>query len=154
MDAIQLLEYRCGCGKLLFKGVLFLGAVEVKCRRCGQKLLVKELEPGTCTYIECDTHLYVTSVSKYTCSMFGYDAHDLIGKELQTFFPLLRDGGSSKNTHALKDERPYKIQNNTFMLKDGNTVPLKSYFIPKKENGTFSGYKVLNWLTEPQQEPI
>jgi phage FluMu protein Com len=27
-------EYRCGCGKLLFKGSLFSGTVEIKCRHC------------------------------------------------------------------------------------------------------------------------
>ncbi|HTE57941.1 MAG TPA: hypothetical protein VK694_04310 [Verrucomicrobiae bacterium] len=27
-------EYRCDCGKLLFKGLLVKGIVEVKCKRC------------------------------------------------------------------------------------------------------------------------
>ncbi len=27
-------EYRCSCGKLLFKGMLQDGTVEVKCRHC------------------------------------------------------------------------------------------------------------------------
>lgn len=29
-------EYRCNCGKLLFKSPGFSGCVEVKCRRCGR----------------------------------------------------------------------------------------------------------------------
>lgn len=32
----ELSEYRCTCGKLLFKGVLFLSAIEIKCKRCGE----------------------------------------------------------------------------------------------------------------------
>lgn len=27
-------EYRCDCGKLLFKGLLVKGIVEIKCKRC------------------------------------------------------------------------------------------------------------------------
>lgn len=29
-------DYRCNCGKLFFKGVLFNGGIEIKCPRCGQ----------------------------------------------------------------------------------------------------------------------
>ena len=29
-------DYRCSCGKLFFKGVLFSGGIEIKCPRCGQ----------------------------------------------------------------------------------------------------------------------
>jgi phage FluMu protein Com len=30
----DLSEYRCPCGKLLFKSPLFWGRIEIKCRRC------------------------------------------------------------------------------------------------------------------------
>lgn len=29
-------EYRCTCGKLLFKGVLLFSTIEIKCKRCGE----------------------------------------------------------------------------------------------------------------------
>ncbi|MGB3988481.1 MAG: hypothetical protein WBK67_02185 [Minisyncoccales bacterium] len=32
----SLSEYRCDCGKLLFKGALASSVVEVKCKRCGK----------------------------------------------------------------------------------------------------------------------
>ena len=28
-------EYRCSCGKMLFKAQLFLSVVEIKCKKCG-----------------------------------------------------------------------------------------------------------------------
>lgn len=31
----ELPEYRCTCGKLLFKGTLLFSTVEIKCKRCG-----------------------------------------------------------------------------------------------------------------------
>jgi phage FluMu protein Com len=41
MDENFLNEYRCNCGKLLFKGELKECKVEIKCRRCSEiKLFV------------------------------------------------------------------------------------------------------------------
>lgn len=37
----SLSEYRCDCGKLLFKGSLLLSIIEVKCRRCGKVSVFK-----------------------------------------------------------------------------------------------------------------
>lgn len=37
-------EYRCDCGKLLFKSPFFTGRIEVKCRRCG---FIKAFEEAT-----------------------------------------------------------------------------------------------------------
>lgn len=34
MDNSYLKEYRCVCGKLLFKGSLISAVIEIKCRRC------------------------------------------------------------------------------------------------------------------------
>ena len=36
MEQFNLSEYRCDCGKLLFKGDLKDCRVEIKCRRCGE----------------------------------------------------------------------------------------------------------------------
>ena len=34
MIPVTLKEYRCSCGKLLFKGLLGASIVEIKCKRC------------------------------------------------------------------------------------------------------------------------
>jgi phage FluMu protein Com len=34
VDHIPLLEFRCACGKLLFKAVLYFACIEIKCRGC------------------------------------------------------------------------------------------------------------------------
>ncbi len=44
----NLQEFRCECGKLLFKGDLVTGKIEVKCRKCHKLMLVKGAE-GTVT---------------------------------------------------------------------------------------------------------
>jgi phage FluMu protein Com len=42
MDNSFFKEYRCDCGKLLFKGSLAVAVVEIKCKRCGKVNLFKE----------------------------------------------------------------------------------------------------------------
>ncbi|MEI7683119.1 MAG: hypothetical protein WCJ24_02350 [Candidatus Saccharibacteria bacterium] len=35
-------DFRCDCGRLLFKSPGFVGKIEVKCRRCGQLKMFKQ----------------------------------------------------------------------------------------------------------------
>lgn len=42
MENSFLKEYRCNCGKLLFKGSLTVATVEVKCKRCEKVSLFEE----------------------------------------------------------------------------------------------------------------
>jgi len=42
MDNSCLKEYRCDCGKLLFKGLLGSAVIEIKCRRCGKVNMFEE----------------------------------------------------------------------------------------------------------------
>ncbi len=42
MENSHLKEYRCNCGKLLFKGSLVSAVVEVKCKRCEKVNLFEE----------------------------------------------------------------------------------------------------------------
>ncbi len=36
-------EYRCQCGKLLFKGFMLVSLVEIKCLRCGAIQVINEM---------------------------------------------------------------------------------------------------------------
>lgn len=50
MVPTQLHEYRCDCGKLLFKSPFFMGRIEIKCRRCSAiKVFEKAPNPATAT---------------------------------------------------------------------------------------------------------
>jgi phage FluMu protein Com len=44
MDQENINEYRCDCGKLLFKGSVFVGSIEIKCRKCNRIFCVEEGE--------------------------------------------------------------------------------------------------------------
>ena len=43
-DSKMLIEYRCQCGKLLFKGFLLMGVIETKCKRCGQIKIFQDFD--------------------------------------------------------------------------------------------------------------
>lgn len=42
MDNSFFKEYRCDCGKLLFKGSLAVAVIEIKCKRCGKVNVFEE----------------------------------------------------------------------------------------------------------------
>lgn len=41
----MLLEHRCTCGKLLFKGTLVEGVIEIKCRSCHSLMRWESAKP-------------------------------------------------------------------------------------------------------------
>lgn len=46
-------EFRCECGKLLFKAAELLGIIEIKCKRCGQVRMLSIIKE-TSTVISAD----------------------------------------------------------------------------------------------------
>jgi phage FluMu protein Com len=44
MESLILKEYRCDCGKLLLKGHMLHGGVEIKCRGCGKIIKIESLK--------------------------------------------------------------------------------------------------------------
>ncbi|HUO55865.1 MAG TPA: hypothetical protein VMU27_00285, partial [Candidatus Paceibacterota bacterium] len=55
MNQSDLGEYRCSCGKLLFKGTLSAGVVEVKCRRCGSTKQFEQFDANAFLVVDSDT---------------------------------------------------------------------------------------------------
>ena len=143
MESFQLTEYRCKCGKLLFKGLVVLGVVEVKCRRCGALLRKEHLESGTHICIKCNDSLKIQSASKHLRDMCG---SNVIGKQLGAIFPVLHD--KSEHVKVLKEKRSaYVIPDNTLLLKNGAKVSVKSRFL--RDTATPEpGYSILTWVPE------
>ena len=146
MEKIPLREYRCKCGKLLFKGLLFLGVVEIKCKRCGALVMAEDIRPGSFALVESNADLLITIVSGHPRKVLGYTNSDLIGKRLDTFFPFLNDAASKQSEHRHGNGRAYTIHNTSQLLKDGGSAPLTTYVMPKREKDSFGGYRIFNWL--------
>ena len=85
-DSSSLLnDYRCTCGKLLLKGIVFDGTVEIKCKRCG---LISKI--GEAKLIEDSSHYLliindrglITNASQSVYDVLGFTPFELIGKSI------------------------------------------------------------------------
>lgn len=149
METIPLREYRCECGKLLFKGLLFLGVVEIKCKRCGKVPAMEHFEPGVFALVECDAAFSITTVSGHPRDVFGYECDELLGKQVGAVLPFLRDADAVR-TNARDEGRVYAMRSEPLILKDGGTAPSTSYIIPKREADSVAGYRIFTRLDNPQ----
>ncbi len=151
MDTSSLKEYRCTCGKLLFKGHIVLSVIEIKCKRCGTVCLVREPTTGfiglSLFAVLIDGNGTIISTCNNTLLILGYSQKEITGKQIAHFCPPLK--GDEKDTRPLcvrNAPKPFTLMNNAFMHHDGHLIPLESHFVCDYENGIFSGYRMFNWL--------
>jgi phage FluMu protein Com len=170
MDQHPLTEYRCACGKLLFRGLLLLSVVEVKCKRCGTLKLFRDpsfanasagrefslgvpvsfvltiREDGR-VYDACKTAEYV----------LAYPRETLLKMSIDELCPRLRESSrlaeaiGEAQVGGLRDQltsrqipppAPYQMKDNTFLLRDGGKLPAKSYFV--KSDSPSGAYHMVN----------
>lgn len=127
----SLSEYRCHCGKLLFKGAIILSTIEVKCKRCGGTEIFNHKEPTapiSFTVTLDSGGIIIDACRAVLC--VGWERKALIGKHFSILFPLLKDAPEVKHLVAGvkgKQGRQFEIQNNTLLLRDGGMIPAESY---------------------------
>lgn len=131
-------EYRCTCGKLLFKGLLCQCVVEVKCRRCGALRTWGLDETFPYTVVESDAEARMVGASGDLGQLLGYEWKNLIGRPITDVFPLLRDAASYVT------EGSYQLQEMPFLLKDGRQELVDACVMPRYADGAFAGYRVFS----------
>lgn len=128
-------EYRCACGRLLFKGLLVQGVVEVKCHRCSEHTSFSYAEPLLTILIDCDEREFVRSVSGSLFLYPQYQRDYLLGKRVDEVVPLLREQPQSSPTLAR-----YDLKDSALQLRDGPALPCQSsWIIPRFEGGIYQG---------------
>ncbi len=144
MDSNEnLKEYRCACGKLLFKGANLNCRIEIKCKRCGQTSLFGEfLADKNFSFM-----LFVDEDDKITDACYGaqmvlkYTREQLIGKPIAQICPSLADVTSNEVMRRFVDsDTPYRIHNNAFVVRDGESLSVESYCI---KNGDQAGRYIM-----------
>lgn len=143
MDTTLLKEYRCACGKLLFRGLMHISTVEVKCKRCGKTRVFRDDARGARSFM-----LVVDDGGKVVDACDGIVALELsrqyvVGKLLSDILPLVRDAQYQEiiNTEGkTKSGENYQIRNNTLLLRDRNAL-LESHIVPI---GDGSLYRIFN----------
>lgn len=139
MDPNLLIEYRCACGRLLFKGFILMSIVEIKCKRCGEVRTFKDDNQGARSFsFVIDNDGKIIDACKGVAAL-EYSRQHVIGKFLFDILPLARD---SQYQEIAPDLENYQIKNNTLLLRD-RKAPIESHIIPIKENGK-QLYRVFN----------
>lgn len=147
-------EYRCRCGKLLFKGSIVLSAVEIKCKRCGNLEIFRgeERDAPLSFSVTIDGSGTIIDTCR-TIVCVGWNRRSLVGKHFSTLFPLLRDapdmrqfsppGGEGKRLGTKKGKSgQFEIRNNTLVLRDGGSASAESYIIPRSVDDSSLGHYI------------
>lgn len=129
MDSTFLHEYRCDCGKLLFKGLMITSHIEIKCSRCGQLKTI----PGIVGNFSVD-HFYTLLVDEYgnilnasqsIKDVLGYDKEEMQGLQIQDINPTEPPGLFERMWQAIKDDPSTTFRYGVFhKRKDGKMIPL------------------------------
>jgi len=138
MSSTLLVEYRCACGKLLFKGLLYQSIVEVKCRRCGEVTTRGLNEAPAHAVLESDIKGNLVEISGNVVGVLGSGREHFIGRHLFEVLPLLRDAPEKAPEHA------YSFTDTVLRLHDGSEQKVASCILSKYQDGSFAGYKVFS----------
>lgn len=158
MEPNLLIEYRCACGKLLFRGFILVSVIEIKCKRCGAVQTFRDDMRNIRSFM-----LVVDGESRVVDACEGvavleYSRQYVVGKLLFDILPLARDahyqeiisnpirslaspGRGSQDISENTSNGDYQIRNNTLFLRD-RKVSLESHIIPI--DGMDSLYRVFN----------
>jgi PAS domain S-box-containing protein len=82
-------EWRCDCGKLLFKGAFFVGVIEIKCTRCKRIVYLQEYvsfsagEASFMAILRADG--LATTVNPGITKVLGYTQEEFVGSSVADF---------------------------------------------------------------------
>lgn len=136
MENIPLVEYRCSCRRLLFKGMLVRSRVEIKCRRCGgitvfgDEHRVASRSKAQYSFV-LDTHNSIVAVSENVPDILGYTPDELIGKFITDVLPYVRENNVQQwPRNAGRLENGNVAFESVHKSKRGTRVPVRAHVTP------------------------
>ncbi len=104
MNTFPLSEYRCTCGRLLFKGAMLISRIDIKCKRCSAIIPFGSdaTDDGASHYgIILDGTSHIREVSETACEILGYSRAELIAMDSHQLSPYW-SGNSDQGTWQSK----------------------------------------------------
>jgi PAS domain S-box-containing protein len=139
-------DYRCECGKLLLRGLIFTGGIEVKCKYC-KKIqtingLTGELLTNTRYIMFVDENGVIVNTSSSISKHLGFSSAELLGTYVVDYFMMLEPNFYAVLWETLAEEKTdtlfYTLQKN----KDKSLVPVtidaKRFRIKDADYGVFT----------------
>ena len=126
-------EHRCVCGKLLFKGIIISGIMEIKCKNCGTmnrmgKMKIDESGQGYLLIIN-DKGL-ILDMSESACSVLGYTYEELVKKHYKIISSDVPNDACCKlldSKECLSEDNHFQI-NSLHKTKDNIDIPVIVFF--------------------------
>ncbi|KKU85772.1 MAG: hypothetical protein UY16_C0069G0006 [Candidatus Gottesmanbacteria bacterium GW2011_GWA2_47_9] len=137
MEKQLLTEYRCACGKLLFKGLILVSVVEIKCKRCGVVKVFDTIHgrPLLFTFI-LDTKGVIVDACRTARTLYAADIFSS-GTHITSLFPTVRDAPWNSEKEEL-----YIIPRHVLTLKDCPSFPVETSIMPHYgEDNALDGYR-------------
>jgi len=121
-------EHRCQCGKLLLKGIIFDGSIEIKCRRCGTVNKIGEIKMSNDDehyLLIIDNDGRITNASSSASRILGYSNEELIGLHYTLINPLMTKELCAKyfGSGVLGEDNYLKLEV-AHKAKDGRSIPI------------------------------
>jgi phage FluMu protein Com len=142
-------EYRCACGKLLFKGRIYVSLVEIKCKRCANISSFGNLLSNKTPFsflISMNNKGIIKDLCKVAEVALGYTRNEIIGKPISRICPLVHDRIIETEKSSPFEPRRYEISSNTFMVRDGATIAADSYCVLPQQDDKNSDYYIFSKL--------
>lgn len=139
-------EYRCSkCNKLLSKGVIFNGILEIKCLRCAEiNKIGNDIRSDMVNYLLVINNTgTIDNISGLVSVVLGYEYVELIGKNVTLISPNLNDllkGFFDKKPVVINEKDHF---NSEHITKDGKKIPLV-FCLKKYELNLNKDYIVLS----------
>ncbi len=133
-------EYRCECGKLLFKGFLGFSSVETKCLRCGSIKLFQDV--GKKSFVSFSVVVDASGEITDAChgiSFSGFPREYFIGRDIKEVFPALAKEILGKN-------QPLKISHNVVFSQSDIENTIESHILSDSEDGKVCRYHIFSKL--------
>lgn len=120
-----LAEYRCTCGRLLFKAVIRSSSVQIKCRRCGElRTFGREvIDSQRCYSFLVGMEGRLVAASETMADILGYSSEELCALKLDNLCPYQRRTVHQDSTHERVSELPVRMHE-THRTKAGESLPV------------------------------
>jgi len=139
MHRLLQLEHRCQCGKLLLKGLVFDGFIEIKCKRCEKINQIGNLQlPNDDKHyvIIIDGNGIVVNVSISACNILGYAYEELVGLYFTQINPSMPKeiGERFFGLKTVLHEDHYFQIDTIHQAKSGEIIPINAFLKLFKPN--------------------
>lgn len=145
MESLLSHEYRCSCGKLLFKGVVFSSNIEIKCKGCGKINQISGVVgkdnneyPGRFTFL-LNKEGNITDASESVKESLGYSKEEFVGKNIADISQTTNKEMFLKIYDSIvkSDKDVFFHANPVYQAKNGELVKCKVSFRSFRSDGTY-----------------